>query len=105
MDLLEHAPHTVHKVAIDPDDVRRSGPLKDRILIHHPKSAATAEMALLNEVARRWAQMTTAWANYCKIEGERRVWPVLVVQVENGSDRQFTKTDLGAAHRTQCCAR
>ena len=85
MDLLEHAPHTVHKVAIPPDEVRLSGLLKDRILIHHPESATTAEMALLEEAARRWAQMTAAWANYCKEEGEQPIWPVLVVQVDNAT--------------------
>lgn len=97
MDLLEHAPHTVHKVAIAPEAVRQSGLLKDRILIHHPESATTAEMALLEEAARRWAQMTAAWRAYCQEEKEQTVWPVLVVQVDNGSDRQVTKTDLGAA--------
>ena len=94
MDLLEHAPHTVHKVAIPPDDVRQSGLLKDRILIHHPESATTAEMALLEEAARRWAQMTYGWKHYCEIEKEQTVWPALVVQIENGSDQQLTKTSL-----------
>jgi type III restriction enzyme len=97
MDLLEHAPHTVHKVSIPPDEVRLSGLLKDRILIHYPDAATTAEMALLEEAARRWAQMTTGWASYCKVEGEQRVWPVLVVQVENGTDKQLTKTSLSDA--------
>ena len=46
MDLLEHAPHTVHKVGIPAEEVRKSGLLKDRILIHHPEAATTAEMAL-----------------------------------------------------------
>jgi len=97
MDLLEHAPHTVHKVAIPSDEVRLSGLLKDRILIHHPDSATTAEMALLEEAARRWARMTRGWASYCKAEGEQVVWPVLVVQVENGTDKQLTKTSLSDA--------
>ncbi|MDP1904511.1 MAG: DEAD/DEAH box helicase family protein [Pseudomonadota bacterium] len=97
MDLLEHAPHTVHKVTIPPDEVRLSGLLKDRILIHHPDTATSAEMALLEEAARRWAQMTHGWASYCKVEGEQTVWPVLVVQVENGTDRQLTKTSLSDA--------
>ena len=97
MDLLEHAPHTIHKIAIPAEEVRKSGLLKDRILIHHPEAATTAEMALLEEAARRWGQMTTAWGAYCKEEQEQVVWPVLVVQVENGSDRQLTRTDLGAA--------
>jgi type III restriction enzyme len=45
MDLLEHAPHTVHKVAIPAEEVRKSGLLKDRILIHHPESATTPRWA------------------------------------------------------------
>ncbi len=97
MYLLEHAPHTVHKVAIPAEEVRKSGLLKDRILIHYPDSATTAEMGMLEEAARRWNQMTLAWAAYCKDEGEPTVWPVLVVQVENGTDRQLTKTDLADA--------
>ena len=99
LDLIAHAEHTVttHKVAVPAEEVRKSGLLKDRILIHHPEAATTAEMALLEEAARRWAQMTTAWGAYCADENEQTVWPVLVVQVENGSDRQLTKTDLAAA--------
>ena len=97
MDLLEHAPHTIHKIAIPADEVRKSGLLKDRILIHHPEAATTAEMALLEEAARRWGLMTVAWASYCKDEQEQTVWPVLVVQVENGCDRQLTRTDLADA--------
>jgi type III restriction enzyme len=94
MDLLENAPHTVYKVAIPADDVRKSGLLKDRILIHHPNSPTSAEMALLEEAARRWAQMTGSWAKFCQEEGERPVWPVLVVQVENGTANQLTRTSL-----------
>lgn len=99
LDLIANAEHTVttHKVAVPAEEVRRSGLLKDRILIHHPEATTTAEMALLEEAARRWGQMTAAWGAYCQEEKEQTVWPVLVVQVENGSDRQLTKTDLGAA--------
>ena len=94
MDLLEHAPHTVHKVAIAPDEVRKSGLLKDRILIHHPESTTSAEMALLEEAARRWGQMAFAWATYCREEGEQTVWPVLVVQVDNATANAVTRTSL-----------
>jgi type III restriction enzyme len=97
MDLLEHAPHTVHKVAIPAEEVRKSGLLKDRILIHHPEMATTAEMGLLEEAARRWNQMTLAWGAYCKDEQEATVWPVLVVQVDNGTAQQLTKTNLSDA--------
>ena len=99
LDLIANAEHSVttHKVAIPAEEVRKSGLLKDRILIHHPEAATTAEMALLEEAARRWGQMTAAWGAYCHDENEQTIWPVLVVQVENGTDRQLTKTDLGAA--------
>lgn len=99
LDLIANAEHTVttYKVAVPAEEVRKSGLLKDRILIHHPEAATTAEMALLEEAARRWGQMTSAWSAYCNDEKEQTIWPVLVVQVENGSDRQLTKTDLGAA--------
>ena len=99
LDLIANAEHTVttHKVAVPAEEVRRSGLLKDRILIHHPEVSTTAEMALLEEAARRWKEMTTAWATFCADEKEQTVWPVLVVQIENGSDRLLTRTDLGAA--------
>lgn len=99
LDLMASAEHTVttHKVLIPAEEVRKSGLLKDRILIHHPEAATTAEMALLEEAARRWGQMSLAWSAYCQDENEQTIWPVLVVQVENGTDRQLTKTDLGAA--------
>jgi type III restriction enzyme len=99
LDLIANAEHTVttHKVAVPAEEVRKSGLLKDRILIHHPEAATTAEMTLLEEAARRWGQLTQAWGAYCTDENEQTVWPVLVVQVENGSDRQLSKTDLGAA--------
>jgi DNA or RNA helicases of superfamily II len=98
-DLIAQAEHTVttHKVVVPPEEVRKSGLLKDRILIHHPEATTTAEMALLEEAARRWAQMTQTWGAYCEDENEKTVWPVLVVQVENGSDRELTRTDLAAA--------
>lgn len=94
MDLLEHAPHTVHKVLVNPDNVRQSGLLKDRILIHHPETNTNAEMALLEEAARRWSQLTHAWAEYCREEHEKNVWPILVVQVENAAANAITKTSL-----------
>ena len=99
LDLITNAEHTVttHKVGIPADEVRKSGLLKERILIHHPEASTTAEMALLEEAARRWGQMTSIWGGYCRDEKEQTVWPVLVVQVENGSDRQLTRTDLAAA--------
>jgi type III restriction enzyme len=41
--------------------------------------------------------MTLAWGAYCKDEQEATVWPVLVVQVDNGTAKQLTKTNLADA--------
>lgn len=90
----DHLDRTVYKVAIPTDEVRKSGLLKDRVLISHPDFNNQASMALLQEAARLWDSMTTMWASYCKEEGEPRIWPILVVQVENGTEKQITKTDL-----------
>ncbi len=98
MDLLEKAKDTtIHKAEVRADEVRESGLLKDRILIHHPDAPTTAEMALLAEAARRWAGMRSAWDAYCRAEGERVVWPILVVQVANATAATVTQTNLDDA--------
>jgi len=94
LDLLEHAPHTIQRVSISPDAVRMSGLLKDRILIHHPETITTAPMSLLEQAARKWGELTRLWGQYCEAEAETRVWPILVVQIENGTEKAVTKTDL-----------
>jgi type III restriction enzyme len=96
-DLLEHAPHTLHKVSVPVDAMRASGLLKDRIPIHHPKVSGHSEMSLLEEAARTWVRITRAWDAYCAAEQERQVWPILVVQMENGTEQQVSRTDLGVA--------
>ena len=98
-DLLADTTHTVHKVQVPPEDVRASGLLKERILIHHPDVATKAEFGLLEEAARRWVSMSDLWNAYCRDEGERHVRPMMVVQVEDGTGKTLTKTDLRAAVR------
>lgn len=93
-DLMEQAPHTLHKVIVPIEGVRKSGLLKDRVLIHHPEQSTKSEMALLEEASRKWLDMSVAWQQFCKSEQEQSVWPVLVVQIENGTESQLTKTDL-----------
>lgn len=95
-ELIGNADHTTYKVNVPADDVRKSGLLKDRVLIHHPETAATAEMSLLEEAARRWAEMTAGWGAYCNEQGDSTVWPILVVQVENASAGKVTRTNLSS---------
>lgn len=99
-ELLSGTTHTVHKVYIKAEDVRESGLLKDRILIHYPDSASQAEMTLLAEAAIRWQGIEKRWAGYCQNQDESVVYPILVVQVEDGTDKILTKTNLGTSLAT-----
>ncbi|MCB1737477.1 MAG: DEAD/DEAH box helicase family protein [Gammaproteobacteria bacterium] len=99
-ELLSETTHTVHKVYIKAEDVRASGLLKDRILIHYPDSASQAEMTLLAEAANRWQGIEKRWGDYCQNQDEKVVYPILVVQVEDGTDEKLTKTNLGTSLAT-----
>jgi len=93
-DLLANTTHTVHKIYVPTDDVRDSGLLKDRILIHYPESEVEAEMTLLAEATNRWKSLKERWTTYCEREQESKVYPILVVQVEDGTVGLLTKSDL-----------
>lgn len=93
--LRDSTSHTIHRCKVPAEEVRKSGLLKDRILIHYPDTVTQAEMALLEEATKRWQQMGKRWGEYCQREKESKVHPILVVQVEDGTDSVLTRTDLG----------
>lgn len=93
--LSDSTSHTLYRCKVPIEEVRKSGLLKDRILIHYPDTVMLAEMALLTEATKRWQQMGERWRVYCQREGESIVHPILVVQVEDGTDNSLSKTDLG----------
>ena len=99
-ELLSGTTHTVHKVIIQGTDVVESGLLKDRILIHHPDTPSQVEMSLVDEAADRWKSMCKSWKKYCKSEDMAPVLPILVIQIEDGTDKKLTKTDLNATLST-----
>jgi type III restriction enzyme len=98
--LLSETTHTRYIVSVEAEKVRKSGLLKDRILIHFPESGGQSEMTLLAEAAKRWQDMQERWAEYCESEGIEPVRPILVVQVEDGTDDILTRTDLDTALST-----
>ncbi|MEI2391235.1 DEAD/DEAH box helicase family protein [Priestia megaterium] len=94
--LLAHTSSTVHKVIVQPEAVRDSGLLKDRVIIHYPHNSINADMTLLKSAVDNWVKKTEHWLQYCDNEGEKIVKPILVIQVEDGNDKLYTKTDLQA---------
>lgn len=95
--LVADTTSTIQKVSVSPEDVRESGLLKDRIIIHFPDIALNADMTTFKEAIGNWKQKCVRWAAYSGREKMKEpVKPVLVVQVEDGNEREITQTDLGA---------
>ena len=92
--VTESTGNAPHRVKVKPEDVQASGLLKDRINIHYPTVALGADMTMLQGAIDNWKEKCTHWERYCNHEGERKVEPVLVVQVEDGTSSEPTKTDL-----------
>ena len=92
--LLSGTDSSVQKVAVPPEEVRESGLLKDRIIIHYPDMALGADMTMFKQSIQNWKEKCRHWSAYYDKHGDREVKPILVVQVDDGSDRDVTKTDL-----------
>ncbi|MEG1926836.1 MAG: DEAD/DEAH box helicase family protein, partial [Ruthenibacterium sp.] len=93
--LIAGTSSTVQKVVVPPEQVRESGLLKDRIIIHYPDMALSADLTMFRGAVDNWCKKCTHWQYYCEREQENVVRPILVVQVEDGNEREATHTDLG----------
>lgn len=95
--LIADTTSTIQKVAVPPEKVIESGLLKDRIIIHFPDLAIDADMTMFKEAIENWKKKREHWADYCDHEAiGNPVRPILVVQVEDGNDREITRTDLNS---------
>ncbi|MDR1896388.1 MAG: DEAD/DEAH box helicase family protein [Prevotellaceae bacterium] len=93
--LISGTSSTIQNVKVSPEDVRDSGLLKDRIIIHYPEIEINADMTMFQNAVDDWRKKCKTWAAYCEDSGEKRtVKPVLVVQVADGNDTAVTKTDV-----------
>ncbi|WP_406885185.1 DEAD/DEAH box helicase [Bacillus cereus] len=94
--LIAGTTSTVQKVIVPPEQVRESGLLKDRIIIHYPDIQFNADMTMFKGAIDNWRKKCTHWKTYCEREDEKMINPILVIQVDDGNDRIATQTDLGA---------
>jgi type III restriction enzyme len=89
---------TVHPVLVEAADVRASGLLKDRIVLHHSSDDQEIDVTLLRQATQHWSEYTKRWSAYCADQSEESVLPLLVVQVENApKGKNGTRTDLSMA--------
>jgi type III restriction enzyme len=94
-DLVKGAARTTREILIDTNEVRESGLLKDKIVLFHPEEKQPADWTLLDQATRRWKAFKKSWKSYCVAQGmEHVVEPVLVIQVEDASGKELTRTDL-----------
>jgi len=84
-------------VTINPDDVRDSGLLKDAITLYHPEEQQPSDLTLLRDAAALLLRYEKEWKEYSVEEKAPLVRPVLVVQVEDATKVQVSKSDISGA--------
>jgi type III restriction enzyme len=82
---------------VDPEDVRDSELLKEAITLYHPEETQPSDLTLLRDAAVLLQRYTQEWADYAAKEKAPLVEPILVVQVEDATKKEVTKTDLASA--------
>ena len=97
--LLGNANRTQRPVNITPEQVRSSGLLKDMIIVHNPRTRAATDLTLLEQAAQGIKRFSSLWETYCRKEGEDLIRPILVVQVEDGTEHSITRSPLSEAVR------
>lgn len=75
---------SVKQHQVPPAEVRASGLLKDRILLKHIAENQQADRTMLELAARDLERSRAVWRTHHELTGDRRVDPLLVVQVEPG---------------------
>ena len=92
---------TIQRVTVEAEQVRRSGLLKDQIIVNYPEEGATTnEMAILQAATDEWVDKWNHWHQYCYEQHYAYVNPVFVIQVENSNhDSRYSDTDLAECLR------
>jgi type III restriction enzyme len=98
--LLEGAGITRRTVDVKPEDVRGSGLIKEVIILyHHADQEKATDMTMLRAAVGAWKMYGKKWEEYCVSQNEPVVRPILVVQVQDGTAKQLSKTDISEAIR------
>lgn len=92
----------VRRAEADVAEVRKSGLIKDRVVVWRPEDSLThSEPTLLQRAAQELQDFTLRWRSYSERQGLARIIePVLVVQVEDRSSDSISATDIESAIAT-----
>lgn len=99
IEAMREANREISEVRVRVEEVRESGLIKDRILLH--TSDQSDGFAVLKAAANRWREVTTTWNKYCSEQDEQTIHPAFIVQVEDSTQgsKTYSKTDLSALLR------
>lgn len=93
--LVGNTSSTLNRCIIRPADVIASGLLKDRILISHPEDPTqSGEMAVLQAATDEWDKKCKHWSLYCSQMHYAQVNPVFLIQVQSGTGKKVSNTNL-----------
>jgi type III restriction enzyme len=96
--VLEGAQRITRPVDVSAEDVRESGLIKDRIILDIAEDDQPVDWTLLRDAAQRTIEYAKQWKRYCKAQDiVPPVEPILVVQVEDGTQTTRTRTDMSKA--------
>lgn len=77
----------VELVKVSITDVRNAGIIKSNLIVSDTVDGKEAHVTLLKDAVRQTMVFDKSWERYCKAKGIERIYPLLVVQVEDsGSD-------------------
>ncbi len=85
---------TIQKINVPVEQVRDSGLLKDRVIIHIPEIQMNSSMTVLKSAVQNWLDKCRRWDAYCERENLRKINPILVIQVEDSAGISASATDI-----------
>lgn len=99
--VVESSGRSVSEHDVPPEDVRKSGLIKEHIGAVLAGETQKDAMALLVKAAEAWQGYEELWTGYHpSTPDEKLVVPALIVQVENEGSGRPTQTDLAAVIKT-----
>jgi type III restriction enzyme len=84
---------TKPNIVIDPKEVQESGLIKSTVHADIPDEKGEFVTAFVRRATEDFAVSCTEWETYCATEGIEPVLPLLVIQIPNRADGDFTVED------------
>lgn len=91
---------TQRSVEVTIDEVKESGLVKEATELKHSRDAEHNDITMLVAAIEEWDKFRRHWADYAVKEDRVLADPILMVQVQDGTKKVVSKSDLGQFLRT-----